>query len=724
MSRDLADAYNQLGWPVFPCRAGEDVDPTTGEVLAPKTPYTSNGLKGASLLPRILDRWWRDWPDAMVGIPTGEKIGAWVLDVDFDPDKGIDGYASLDALLLEHGDFPPTAAARTPRGGTHYYFKHVPGVRNRGALGPGLDVRGEGGYVLAPGSVMRDGRSYHWITDHQDILPAPDWLLDLVVVKHRSSTPASYTPLATATGGNERYVDAAVQAELIDLAAAPMGNRNNKLNDASFALGQFVGAGAVTEAYARDMLEGIARQWGRDWARCVKTINNGLTAGMRIPRDIPEPDFRRDGTPVLDFTGFVERARAKLAAASPEDAASGPDNGADGKDAPSVPPAPDCVPTPVVRATPFSWVDPASLPRREFVYGTHLIRKYVSVTVSPGGVGKTSLSIAEVLAMVTGRPLLGDKPPQKLKVWLFNAEDPRDEMERRIMAACLHFKLKPEDIGDRLFLDTGREQELVVAYDDKRGVKIAVPVVEAIVETIIANGIDVMIIDPFVSTHGVSENDNGAIDKVAKLWAKIADQTNTAIEIVHHVRKTNGSEVTVDDARGAVSLIAAARSARVLNRMTEDQAAEYCVPIGERYSYVHVERGKASHSALSARMDWRKLVSVPLGNGRSMTQPQDHVGVMTCWTPPTTEEVASEVTDQQMENLLSLLGVGGYKERPNAKPWAGEAVATALGLDIDDKSVRKRVGRLLGQWLEEGVLRVESRMDPSTRKLGSFVLAA
>jgi 2,3-bisphosphoglycerate-independent phosphoglycerate mutase len=76
---------------------------------------------------------------------------------------------------------------------------------------------------------------------------------------------------------------------------------------------------------------------------------------------------------------------------------------------------------------------------------------------------------------------------------------------------------------------------------------------------------------PHLSSHGVSENDNGAIDRVAKTWAKIAEETNCSIELVHHSRKTNGNEVTVEDSRGAVALLSAARSARVLNQMTKDE---------------------------------------------------------------------------------------------------------------------------------------------------------
>jgi RecA-family ATPase len=105
---------------------------------------------------------------------------------------------------------------------------------------------------------------------------------------------------------------------------------------------------------------------------------------------------------------------------------------------------------------------------------------------------------------------------------------------------------------------------------------ISVPVVNEVIETIRANKLDVFQVDPFVSSHRVTENDNNAIDRVAKTWARIADQTGVAIELVHHVRKTApGQEITVEDGRGASALLAAARSARVLNPMAENEANSF-----------------------------------------------------------------------------------------------------------------------------------------------------
>ncbi len=93
-------------------------------------------------------------------------------------------------------------------------------------------------------------------------------------------------------------------------------------------------------------------------------------------------------------------------------------------------------------------------------------------------------------------------------------------MERRFNGGGNSLQAQAGRFNGYLFLDTGREQELVVAVEDKRaGLKYIEPVIEAVIEQIVENKIDVMIVDPFRSTHGVNENDNGQIDKVAKLWA-------------------------------------------------------------------------------------------------------------------------------------------------------------------------------------------------------------
>lgn len=718
---DLALSYAAQGWPVFPVRSGEEYDEDTGEIYGAKTPLISNGLRGATLTERIVREFWKRNPGAAIGVPTGSKVDAWVLDVDNKP-GGANGFDWLHEMEAEHGPLPHTKRVTTPNGGLHIFFKYVAGTRNRGAMGAGVDVRSEGGYVVAAGSVMADGRAYAWEDPDAPIAEAPAWLLELVLPRHVEA-PADYRPY---TGGNSVYVDRAVDAELAELASTPHGGRNNKLNDAAFALGQFVGAGALSEAEARDQLEAIASQWP-NFPLSRRTINNGLTAGMRQPRAIPEPQADNDNTKLVDIKKMLERAREKAAkkAATEADVMPAkvdirPDSVQDtGHNEPAIvadaPPAPE-EDTPF-RFTPFSWKDPKTLPRREFAFGKHYIRKYVSVTVAPGGLGKTSNSVVEALSMASGKDLTGDKPPKRLKVWLFNAEDPRDEMDRRIMAACLHYGLSPADIEGHLFLDTGREQELIVMHEDKKtGVTVNVPIVEAVAEQIRRNQVDVLIVDPFVSTHRVNENDNGAIDKVAKLWAQIADDTNCAIDVVHHLRKLADREATVEDARGAISLIGAARSVRVLNRMSAEDANSAGIDEKDRYSYFHIHYGKQNLTRMDTAQHWRKMESVSLGNGTAGTGtklpvPGDTAGVVTEWKWPSQEELMEGVPDDVQERFLIRINNQEHRDSDQAEGWAGYLLAELMGEPLTHTKgmtkQKRRFKRIIDAWKSTGLVTVD-----------------
>lgn len=320
---DLALSYIATGIPVFPCRAApEDTgefDPETGEVvmLHAKTPLVGNGFKGATKSERIVRELWRRHPDAMVGIPTGELIGAFVLDVDVktaSDGTGVNGFVTLEALEAKHGPLPETATVATAGGGRHYYFAHVPGLRNRGALGVGLDVRGSGGYVIAAGSRMADGRGYDWLDYDGDGIPpvadAPQWLIDLIMPR-QAETPI-YSPGAIhGTGDNPAYVARAVSAELAILAQAPGGTRNNQLNDSAFALGQFVGAGALAESEARAQLEEIAKQWP-NFPKSKSTINRALRDGIDNPRSIPAPQGGDQDVVVnVDYSAFIANSIRK-----------------------------------------------------------------------------------------------------------------------------------------------------------------------------------------------------------------------------------------------------------------------------------------------------------------------------------------------------------------------------------------------------------------------------
>lgn len=150
-----------------------------------KKPRITEWQKRATTNEASLREWWRKWPDANICIVTGAASGFIVLDID--PKHG--GDASLTELLEEYGELPPTLRAATGGGGQHLLFEH-PGVAIRNSisfLGEGLDIRGDGGYIVAPPSLHESGRIYEWLNVTKPA-PLPEWLLKLLTEEKQTLT--------------------------------------------------------------------------------------------------------------------------------------------------------------------------------------------------------------------------------------------------------------------------------------------------------------------------------------------------------------------------------------------------------------------------------------------------------------------------------------------------------------------------------------------------------
>lgn len=355
---------------------------------------------------------------------------------------------------------------------------------------------------------------------------------------------------------------------------------------------------------------------------------------------------------------------------------------------------------PALKATPFVWRNPHLIPARRFLYGRHIARGFVSVTAAPGGVGKSTLELAEAIAIGTGRDLLGVRPWERAPVWYLGLEDPLDEYERRVAAIALHYGIPGEEIEAALFLDSGRDQDFVIAHEEKNGVKIVEPIFAAIVDNIRRHGIGLVIVDPFVASHAISENDNTRLEKVTRAWARIANETNCAVELVHHFRKSGngGGEPTVDDVRGASSIVGAARSVRILAGMSQDQADQ--AGVKDRFRYFAATFGKANLFPRSESLDWFHMTSVSLGNGGS--RPDDEIGVVTPWKWPNALD-GLHVAD--LRKVQDAVAAGEWAENIQSKDWVGYAVATALGLNADDKRDKSRIKAMLRTWIANGALR-------------------
>jgi len=275
----LADALAlaELGLLVFPVRTGA------------KSPALAGWQERASSAPDVVERLFGQYPGCNLGVATGERSGAFVLDVDT---KSADGWLSLFELEAKGCELPPTACTETPSGGAHYWFRWVSGlaIRNRAGFLPGLDIRGEGGLVVAPPSVTDVG-VYGWRVAPWDqaIADAPDWLIDLALAPVASGRgwPRVGLPPSSSRASAETVTDEfSRQVDRVE-SAAP-GTRNVTLFQAAADLGELVGAVVLRRGYVDVALEIAAEQCGLvgdDGLDSVRaTIDSGLKRGMANPR--------------------------------------------------------------------------------------------------------------------------------------------------------------------------------------------------------------------------------------------------------------------------------------------------------------------------------------------------------------------------------------------------------------------------------------------------------
>lgn len=271
---DHAVRYARRGWAVFPLQPGG------------KAPMTRRGFQDATTDQARVRRWWGREPAANIGIATGERSGIAVLDVD--------DHDSLEALECEHGDLD-TLWAVTGSGGMHLLFTRPPdGIRNSASrVAPGIDVRGDGGYIVAPPSVHPSGSEYRWgVNGPIDPAPMPDWLQELcrprpvapeVPPEHRRQAPP-----VNAFHGATSYGRALLRGMAQEVAEARSGQRNETLNYAAYRVGRFVAGGEIDRERAAEALLDAAAVCGLPPDEAHRTLQGGLNAGWVKPLTAPK----------------------------------------------------------------------------------------------------------------------------------------------------------------------------------------------------------------------------------------------------------------------------------------------------------------------------------------------------------------------------------------------------------------------------------------------------
>jgi hypothetical protein len=270
------------GWHVFPCA-----------IDAKRPALRGNWQDLATTDPAPIRRWWNDAP-YNIGVSCGPS-GLIVIDLDTPktpvrpggPSHGRTGTHSLTDLCAAHGQpFPHTTfTVATPSGGVHLYFRATSQpVRNTaGRLGPLIDTRADGGYVVGPGSRV-NGREYIVVCP-ADPAPLPDWLADALSAEPDGPRPTAARPLPVpGTRAATAYAMAALRDETRRVATAMDGTRHDTLNKAAFSLGQLVAAGLLPDLAVITSLADAAQQAGLPERDIHRIIRSALAAGARKPR--------------------------------------------------------------------------------------------------------------------------------------------------------------------------------------------------------------------------------------------------------------------------------------------------------------------------------------------------------------------------------------------------------------------------------------------------------
>ena len=349
---------------------------------------------------------------------------------------------------------------------------------------------------------------------------------------------------------------------------------------------------------------------------------------------------------------------------------------------------------------PVRILDPHQIPHRQWIYGTDLIRGFVSLLIAPGGTGKSSLLLATCLSIATGRSLLGPRIFQQCNTALLNLEDPEDEINRRITALSMRYKISNAEIGGRFFVSPP-DRGVRIAANGADGFTIVHPDKEEIIRKVKEENIGVLAVDPFAESHTLEENSNPQMIQAAAAWRQIARECNCAVFLTHHVRK--GPVDSIEAARGAKALTDSARIGMLLSTMTNDEAESLGISETDRLQYVRLDDAKANMAPRAPKARWFHLGNITLDNADATYTHGDQVVVVEPWQPP--DDVIAKAPSAELVPVLTAIREGpepGVRytrsRRGNSGRWCGQVLCDAF--QVADKQAAKTID----MWFRSGLL--------------------
>jgi len=489
----------EMRLPVFAC--GPD-----------KRPVTQHGFNDATYDADEIQRQFASPGAAMIGVPTGDTSGFFCLDLDVK-----NGGGGLEWLAANQHRLPDTRRHKTRSGGVHLLFQMPTGriIRNSaGRVAAGVDVRGNGGYIIAPPSPG------YLVDEAMAPAPAPAWLLDLIDPPKAPEAPRP-APAPRQSGDGTRYGMTALDNECQAILSAADGAKHDTLNRAAFSIGGLVAAGELIEGPAfaalASALAGI-RHRCEDYPAAQKTLGAAFRAGMAKPREAPPRLVRR----------IVEEYRETRPEPPPLDHAPDhwsaepePDIGLEPEKV-----APDIKPTglPLVY---FNEIRPA-LTGDDFVEGL-LIRAAMSVIYGPSNCGKTFLMADLALHVALGWKWWGREITQGAVIYC--ALEGAFGIRNRVAAFAQHHGLDGQEIPFAIIpvalniLDPEADTDRLIAAIKEAAAKLEMPVALVVMDTLSR------------AIAGGNENSPEDMGALVANSDKIRQVTGAHIAWVHHSGK-------------------------------------------------------------------------------------------------------------------------------------------------------------------------------------------
>lgn len=635
--------------------------------------------------------WVDDDPSRNIGIATGAVSGVVVLD--------LDSPAAAAAAALK--GVPATVEALTPRG-RHLYFRYDPDQPITVAVGgtgnslpTGVDVRGDGGYVVAPGSYytptaaeLASGKkegAYQWAPGHSpgEITPAPlpSWVVEALAkpVALSHSVPPGPRPVAQ-TGGGTPYGNAALQRECEAIRTAISGTRNHQLNRSAYVVAQLVAGGELDAHDARTALESVAAAAGLERSEIRPTINSGWESGSMQPRSAPTSGT----TPPTSESSPTEKTTP------PVDSLAGMMCAAD-----------RC------RVTP---------PPREWLVEDWLPVGAVTTLFGDGGVGKSLVAMQMAAAVASGKDLWGHKT-SPAPVIAFYCEDDDDELARRQQSINASMGLGEADLASLFDQSRFGLQSLLGTVDKRTGAYQPNDLFAAIEAKAHATGARLVILDNINMVYGGEANDPGSVTRFMSLLSGLALSINGAVLLLGHTAKAEGSRFS-----GTMAWSNASRNRLFFGRVEGPEAAR-------NPDLRRLGRDKSNYAKAGEALDlmWDRGAFVRPSDlspslGLTNDQARDDRAFLDLLDTATGEEQALSINKQarnyaprvmakdgryrnaDMERRMTaamarLLNAGAIVEE-TALPWQTKRRVDATGIARAPEGVEPKAGHKVAQLLD------------------------